>query len=111
MITFHTRANPQMIDTVFHSSALMRDKWNRDNYRESTIEKGIEACHDTFHHFKMENPDFIRFNEVTGEPYIVVALLAKHVRAHLDYILLRNNSKQGTSEICIRGRLLPPVLQ
>ena len=95
MIAFRTGADPQMIDTVFRSSALMRDKWNRDDYRESTIEKGIEACHGTFHRSKMEHPDFIRFNEVTGESYIVVALLAKHIREHLDYILVRDNGKQG----------------
>ena len=59
MIAFRTGADPQMIDTVFRSSALMRDKWNRDDYRESTIEKGIEACHGTFHRSKMEHPDFI----------------------------------------------------
>lgn len=95
MIAFRTGADLQMIDTVFRSSALIRDKWNRDDYRESTIEKGIEACHGTFHRSKMEHPDFIRFSEVTGEPYIVVALLAKHVREHLDYILVRDNGKQG----------------
>lgn len=95
MIAFRTGANLQMIDTVFRSSALMRDKWNRDDYRESTVEKGIEACHGTFHRSKMEHPDFIRFSEVTGEPYIVVPLLAKHVREHLDYILVRDNGKQG----------------
>ena len=95
MIAFRTGADPQMIDTVFRSSALMRDKWNRDDYRESTIEMGIEACHGTFHRSKIEHPDFIRFNEQTGEPYIVVPLLAKHVREHLDYILVRDNGKQG----------------
>lgn len=95
MIAFSTGADPQMIDMVFRSSALMRDKWNRDDYRESTIEKGIEACHGTFHRSKMEHPDFIRFNEMTGEPYIVVPLLAKHVREHLNYILVRDNGKQG----------------
>lgn len=95
MIAFRTGADPQMIDMVFRSSALMRDKWNRDDYRESTIEKGIEACHGTFHRSKMEHPDFIRFNEMTGEPYIVVPLLAKHVREHLNYILVRDNGKQG----------------
>lgn len=95
MIAFRTGADPQMIDTVFRSSALMRDKWNRDNYQESTIEKGIEACHGTFHRSRMDHPDFIRFNEMSGEPYIVVPLLAKYVREHLDYILVRDNGKQG----------------
>lgn len=95
MIAFRTGADSQMIDTVFRSSALMRDKWNRDDYRESTIEKGIEACNGIFHRSKMEHPDFIRFSDQTGEPYVVVPLLAKHVREHLDYILVRDNGKQG----------------
>ena len=95
MTAFRTGPDPEMIDTVFRSSALMRDKWNRDDYREATIEKGIEACHGTFHRSKMEHPDFIRFNLQTGEAYIVVPLLAKHVREHLDYILVRDNGKQG----------------
>ena len=95
MIAFRTGADPQMIDTVFRSSALMRDKWNRDDYRESTIEKGIEACHGTFHKSKMEHPDFIRFNKQTGEPYVVVPLLAEHTRRNLRYLLVRDSGKQG----------------
>ena len=95
MIAFRTGADPQMIDTAFRSSALMRDKWNRDDYREATIEKGIEACHGTFHKSKMEHPSFIRFSPQTGEPYVSTPLLAKHVREHLDYILVRDNGKQG----------------
>lgn len=95
MIAFRTGADPQMIDTVFRLSALMRDKWNRDDYRESTIEKGIEACHGTFHKSKMEHPDFIRFNKQTGEPYVVVPLLAEHTRRNLRYLLVRDSGKQG----------------
>ena len=95
MIAFRTGDDPEMIDTVFRSSALYREKWERDDYREATITKGIEACHGTFHKSKMAHPDFIRFNEMTGEAYIVVPLLAKHVREHLQYILVRDNGKQG----------------
>ena len=40
-------------------------------------------------------PDFIRFNDMTGEPYIVVPLLARYVRRHLHYILVRDNGKQA----------------
>ncbi len=103
MIAFRTGPDPEMIDRVFRSSALMRDKWNRDDYREATIEKGIEACHGTFHKSKMEHPEFIRFNEVTGEAYIVAPLLAKHVRNHLDYILVRDNGKQGLLKYVYEG--------
>lgn len=95
MIAFRAGADPKMIDTVFRSSALYREKWERNDYREATIAAGIDACHGTFHKSKMEHPDFIRFNEMTGEPYVVVPLLAKHVREHLDYILVRDNGKQA----------------
>lgn len=95
MIAFRTGNDPEMIDKVFRASALMRDKWNRDDYREATIEKGIEACGGTFFRTKMPHPYFVRFNEETGQPYIVVPLLARYTRENLDYILVRDNGKQG----------------
>lgn len=95
MIAFRTGADPDAIDTVFRSSALMREKWERDDYRASTIEQGIEACGGTFHRSKMEHPYFVRFSEKTGEGYVVPTLLARYVREHLDYILVRDNGKQG----------------
>ena len=95
MIAFRTGADPEMIDRVFRSSALYREKWERDDYREATIEKGIEACNGQFHKSKIEHPYFIRFNKATGEPYIVTPLLARYVREHLNYILVRDNGKQG----------------
>ena len=95
MIAFRTGPDPSAVDEVFRSSALYREKWEREDYRESTINAGIESCHGTFHRSKMEHPYFIRFNEETGQPYIVVPLLAKYVREHLNYILVRDNGKQG----------------
>ena len=95
MIAFRTGADPEMIDRVFRSSALYREKWEREDYRTATIEKGIEVCDGIFHKSKMEHPYFIRFNKATGEPYIVTPLLARYVREHLNYILVRDNGKQG----------------
>ena len=85
MIAFRTGADPDAIDEVFRSSALYRSKWERDDYRKNTINAGISACNGVFHRSKMEHPDFIKFNEQTGEPY---------VREHLQYILVRDNGKQ-----------------
>jgi P4 family phage/plasmid primase-like protien len=95
LIAFRTGPDPEAIESIFRSSALYRDKWERDDYRERTIEAGIEACHGTFHKSKMDHPYFIKFNEVTGEPYVSVPLLAKYVREHLQYLLVRDNGKQG----------------
>ena len=95
LIAFRTGPDPEAIDSIFRSSALYRDKWERDDYRQSTIEAGIEACHGTFHKSKMDHPYFIKFNEMTGEPYVSVPLLAKYVREHLQYLLVRDSGKQG----------------
>lgn len=95
LIAFRTGPDPATIDDIFRSSALYREKWEREDYREATIATGIDACHGTFHKSKMEHPHFIKFNEQTGEAYVSVPLLAKYVREHLRYVLVRDNGKQG----------------
>ena len=96
MIAFRTGADTELIDKIFRSSALYREKWERDDYREATIERGIAACGGTFHISKMEHPDFIRFREKNGQPYVSSPLLAEHTRKNLIYILVRDNGKQST---------------
>lgn len=103
MIAFRTGPDPELIDMAFRSSALYREKWERDDYREATIAAGIEACHGSFIRSKMEHQYFIRFSEQSGEPYVVVPLLAKYVREHLDYILVRDNGKQGLLKYVYEG--------
>lgn len=94
IIAFRTGPDPDAIDAVFRGSALYRDKWERDDYRESTIAVGIEACHGTFHKSKMEHPYFIKFDG-KGAPYVFPPLLAKWTREHLKYIFVRDNGRQA----------------
>ena len=94
MIAFRTGDNAEAIDKVFRESKLYRDKWERDDYREATIAKGIEACHGVFHKSVVEHPYFIKFDE-KYRPYISVPLLAKYVREHMQYVLVRDNGKQA----------------
>ena len=51
----------------------------------------------------MEHPDFIKFSEQTGEPYVSVPLLAKYVRENLQYILVRDNGKQALLKYVYEG--------
>lgn len=95
MIAFRTGPDPEAIDQIFRSSALFRDKWNREDYRKSTIKAGIESCHGTFHQSKMDHPYFVKFNESTGAPFVSVPLLAKYTRENINYLLVRDNAKQG----------------
>lgn len=45
MIAFRAGPNPALIDAVFRGSALYREeKWERQDYRESTIPCGIESA-------------------------------------------------------------------
>ncbi len=36
------------IDSAFRQSGLMRDKWNRDDYRERTLDRAITGCKNTY---------------------------------------------------------------
>ena len=94
IIAFRTGPDPELIDQIFRTSALFREKWEREDYRTATIAQGIEACRGTFHRSVMEHPPFIRFNDMTGEPYVVAPLLAQYTRDHLKYLLVRDNGKQ-----------------
>ncbi len=95
IIAFRTGPDPELIDAVFRQSALFREKWERQDYREATIRTGIDACHGQFHRSKMEHPYFVKFSKETGQPYISVPLLARYVRENLHYVLVRDNGKQG----------------
>lgn len=95
LIAFRVGDDPEAIDQVFRKSGLYRDKWERDDYREATIALGIKACHGVFHRSVMEHPYFIKFDGKTFKPYISVPLLAKYVREHMQYVLVRDNGKQA----------------
>lgn len=95
MIAFRTGPNPTAIDEIFRGSALYREKWERTDYRESTIQLGINACNGKFYSSKRNAPAFIKFNSETGKASVSVPLLAKHIRENLQYLLVRDNGKQG----------------
>lgn len=44
MLAFYLQGDYNKIDTAFRSSALMRDKWEREDYRSATINKAINSC-------------------------------------------------------------------
>jgi putative DNA primase/helicase len=43
-LAFWTNCNPEQMDRLFRESALYREKWEREDYRQRTIEKAIEQC-------------------------------------------------------------------
>lgn len=95
MIAFRVGNNPQLIDTIFRGSKLYREKWDRDNYSEPTIQKAIASCDGKFHHSIMGHPYFIVFNN-KGTPALDPSLLAEYIRREVNYILVRDDAMQLT---------------
>ena len=86
LIAFRVGPDPEAIDEIFRQSALYREKWERDDYRTMTIEKGIEACRGNYHYSQMPHPSFIKMTD--KGPVVNVPLLAQAVRDTIDYVLV-----------------------
>jgi hypothetical protein len=43
-LAFYTGADAKRIDRLFRRSGLMRDKWDRDSYRVTTVGKAVTKC-------------------------------------------------------------------
>lgn len=95
LIAFRTGPNPAAIDEIFRSSALYRDKWEREDYRTDTIKLGIEACRGQFHQSVMPKPDFVEYNFNTKKEVVICSKLAKYIREDLNYIFVQDSGTQG----------------
>lgn len=47
LLAFYTQ-DPRQIDSIFRSSGLYRDKWERDDYRNDTINKALQGVTETY---------------------------------------------------------------
>ena len=92
LVAFRTGDDPKMIDRIFRKSALYREKWEREDYREKTIARGIAASQRKKTK-KKERPPFVKVDN-KGRETVNAALLAKYVREHLEYILVRDSGNQ-----------------
>ena len=56
-LAFWTNGDAERINTLFCQSGLMRDKWDRDDYRRRTIEKALETFTDGYTGKVLEKQD------------------------------------------------------
>jgi len=49
ILAFFTQGDYNEIDALFRQSALYREKWERQDYRENTIQKAISICNNKFY--------------------------------------------------------------
>ena len=95
MIAFRTGPNPELIDAIFRNSALYRaDKWERQDYRDSTIACGVEACRGTFHWSVREKPPFVIDHPKRGE-IVCGTRLAQYIRQNLRYFFVQDHAMSG----------------
>ena len=93
MIAFRAGPNPALIDAIFRASALYREeKWERQDYRESTIRCGIEACRGVFHRAVRGTPPFIVTHPKTGAEMVCATRLAQHIRETLRYFFVQDHA-------------------
>lgn len=93
LIALRTKDDKELLDAVFRKSALYReDKWEREDYREETINKAIEL-RDRKQEKSPKVPPFIKINE-DGVARVSAPLLAKYAHENLDYLLVRDNGTQ-----------------
>lgn len=57
ILAFWCDCRPDQIDRIFRSSSLYRDKWDRDDYRNATIEMAISNCDQTFSEYVKKGGD------------------------------------------------------
>lgn len=102
IIAFRAGDDPELIDAVFRQSALYREKWEREDYRTMTIERGIElSCRRNAAEQppkkppKKKRPDFVKVDQKKKQEVVSAPLLAKFVRENLPYLLVRDNGNQA----------------
>ena len=54
ILAFWTDCNTEQIDRIFRTSGLYREKWERQDYREATIERAISQLEKTYSEFARE---------------------------------------------------------
>ncbi len=103
ILAFYTGDNPEKIDELFRGSALYREKWERQDYRDSTIEKAINLCNGKFHYSVNPASSYIYFDPISKKMRVNCPMLAKHIRENLHYIFVLDHAKSGVLRYVYEG--------
>ncbi|MDQ0154130.1 phage/plasmid primase, P4 family [Robertmurraya andreesenii] len=95
ILAFYTGGDMEQMDSLFRQSKLYREKWERDDYRTSTIEKAIEGCHGKFYTGSKDRLSYIYYDERSKRMRVNCPLLASYIRENLHYIFVRDSAKGG----------------
>ena len=93
-LAFYSQGDEATIDRLYRSSAIMREKWEREDYRKSTIQKAIALCGGEFYTGKVPMPPFI-WEDEKGRRHVSCPLLAKYFREHQYMLSVRDTGRSG----------------
>lgn len=95
ILAFYTGGDMDQMDSLFRQSKLYRDKWDREDYRTSTIENAIKGCHGKFYMGGKNRPAYIYYDDKAKKMKVSCPLLARHIRENLHYIFVRDSARGG----------------
>lgn len=95
ILAFYTGGDMDQMDSLFRQSKLYRDKWDREDYRTSTIENAIKGCHGKFYMGGKNRPAYIYYDDKAKKMRVNCPLLARHIRENLHYIFVRDSARGG----------------
>ena len=93
-LAFYSQGNAYAIDKLFRESALYRDKWERDDYRNTTIKKSVALCKGNFYTGTVPKPPFV-YEDDKGKRHVNCPLLAKYYREHQYMLSVRDSGRGG----------------
>ncbi|WP_230266660.1 phage/plasmid primase, P4 family [Allobaculum fili] len=93
MLAFRIGNCPSLIDTAFRNSALYRQKWERDDYRISTITGAVEGQNGNFYDPHKGMPDFIVLDD-KKRPKVSPVKLVECLKERYHFIQVKNSGKE-----------------
>jgi len=66
MLAFWCGGDTEQMDRLFRKSGLMRDKWERDDYRASTLERAVNSCTSFYKPVRVSSPAD-DFSDISGQ--------------------------------------------
>lgn len=93
-LAFYSQGDEETIDRLYRSSAIMREKWEREDYRKSTIQKAIVLCDGEFYTGKVPMPPFI-WEDEKERRHVSCPLLAKYFRENQYMLSVRDTGRSG----------------
>ena len=119
ILAFYCGNDFNRIDSLFRRSGLYREKWDRVDYKNRTINKAISGCRNTFHcRERSDNKILNQYNQKaipyyinkktlknTGEIRFTVncPLLSKYIRENNDYLFVTDEANGAVMRYWYKG--------